>query len=73
MRAGPPCPGLPRSDRHRPSGASAGGCRAVLDAIGTLYVLYSPDVYTALTEDLRWSIEHYERWLAEMLYRTVMS
>lgn len=43
------------------------------DVIGTLYVLYSPDVFTALTEDLEWSIERYERWLAEMLYRTVMS
>jgi TetR/AcrR family transcriptional regulator, regulator of autoinduction and epiphytic fitness len=43
------------------------------DAVGTLYVLYSPDVFTALTDDLGWSIERYQRWLAEMLYRTVMS
>ena len=51
-----------------------GGPRMGLeDAIGTLYVLYSPDVFTALTGDLGWSIERYERWIAEMLYRTVMS
>jgi len=43
------------------------------DAVGTLYVLYSPEVFMELTADLGWSIEHYERWLAEMLYRTVMS
>lgn len=43
------------------------------DAIGTLYVLYSPDAFTALTEDLGWSIERYERWIAAMLYRTLMS
>jgi len=43
------------------------------DAIGTLYILYSPEVFTALTGDLGWSIERYERWLADMLYRTVMS
>ncbi|HUP69116.1 MAG TPA: hypothetical protein VM142_04800 [Acidimicrobiales bacterium] len=51
--------------------ARPGGLKMGLEeAIGTLYVLYSPDVFTALTEDLRWSIE---RWLAEMLHRTVMS
>jgi len=43
------------------------------DAIGTLYVLYSPDVFTALTGELGWSIEQYERWLAEMLYRAVIA
>lgn len=54
--------------------AGPGGLKMGLeDAIGTLYVLYSPDVFTALTEDLRWSIERYKRWLAEMLYRTVMT
>lgn len=54
--------------------ARPGGLKMGLEeAIGTLYVLYSPDVFTALTEDLRWSIERYERWLAEMLHRTVMS
>lgn len=41
--------------------------------IGTLYVLYSPDVFTALTGELGWSIEQYERWLAEMLYRAVIA
>jgi AcrR family transcriptional regulator len=43
------------------------------DAIGTLYVLYSPDVYTSLTEDLGWPLERYERWLSEMLYRHIAS
>ena len=41
--------------------------------IGTLYVLYSPDVFLALTEDLGWSIEQYERWIADVLLRTVLS
>ncbi len=43
------------------------------DVIGTLYVLYSPDVFLALTEDLGWSIKRYERWLADLLYRTVIT
>lgn len=54
----------------------AGPDRAPEDSeneLGTLYVLYSPDVFLALTEDLGWSVKRYERWLAEMLYRTVMS
>lgn len=42
-------------------------------AIGTLYVLYSPDVFVALTEDLGWSSKRYERWIAEMLYRTLLA
>ncbi len=41
--------------------------------VGTLYVLYSPDVFLALTGDLGWSIKRYERWLAEMLYRTAVT
>jgi len=43
------------------------------DTVGTLYVLYSPDVFLALTGDLGWSLERYERWLAEMLYRAVIT
>lgn len=43
------------------------------EAIGTLFVLYSPEVFLELTGDLGWSIERYERWLADMLYRTVIS
>lgn len=43
------------------------------DAIGTLYILYSPDVFTALVDDLGWSLEQYERWIADMLYRTVIA
>ncbi len=42
-------------------------------AIGTLYVLYSPEVFLALTSDLGWSVKRYERWLADMLYRTILS
>jgi hypothetical protein len=42
-------------------------------AVGTLYVLYSPDAFLALTQDLGWSTKRYERWLAEMLYRTVIT
>ncbi|HVE63240.1 MAG TPA: helix-turn-helix domain-containing protein [Mycobacteriales bacterium] len=43
------------------------------DAIGTLYVLYSPGVFTALTVDLGWSVKRYEKWLATMLYRTLLA
>ena len=50
------------------------GLRVDLElAIGTLYVLYSPDVFVALTEDLGWSSKRYERWVAEMLYRTLLA
>lgn len=45
----------------------------VEEAIGTLYVLYGPDVYLQLTEDLGWSMEQYERWLGTMLYRTLLA
>ena len=41
--------------------------------VGTLYVLYSPDTFLALTGDLGWSLKRYERWLADMLYRSVIS
>lgn len=47
--------------------------RDLEDTIGTLYVLYSPDVFLALTGDLGWSVRRYERWLAEMLYRAVIT
>jgi AcrR family transcriptional regulator len=50
-----------------------GAERDVEELVGTLYVLYSPDVFLALTGDLGWSAERYERWLAEMLYRTVIT
>ena len=45
----------------------------VEEAIGTLYVLYGPDVYLQLTEDLGWSMEQYERWVGTMLYRTLLA
>jgi AcrR family transcriptional regulator len=43
------------------------------EAIGTLYVLYSPDVFACLTEDLGWSMKRYEKWLATMLYRALLA
>ncbi len=52
-------PGQPRDDLE--------------NTIGTLYVLYSPEVFLSLTTDLGWSVKRYERWLATMLYRTVIS
>jgi len=42
------------------------------EAVGTLYVLYSPEVFAHLTEDLGWSVKRYERWLATMLQRTLL-
>jgi AcrR family transcriptional regulator len=43
------------------------------DAIGSLYVLYSPDVYTMLTADLGWSAERFERWLADAIHRLLLA
>lgn len=43
------------------------------EAIGTLYILYGPDVYVALTQDLGWSMDQYERWLATMIYRSLLA
>jgi AcrR family transcriptional regulator len=42
-------------------------------AAATLYVLYSPDVADMLMRDYGWSGDKYEKWLAEMLYRTLLS
>ena len=64
-----------RADMKAAAAILAGpeGLRGDVDEmVGTLYVLYSPDVFLALTGDLGWSIKRYERWLAEMLYRTVI-
>lgn len=65
-----------RTDMERAAHLLAGddGLKVPLEeAIGTLYVLYGPDVYLALTEGLGWSMEQYERWLATMLYRTLLA
>jgi AcrR family transcriptional regulator len=52
--------------------AGPNGVRGDLeDVVGTLYVLYSPWTFLELTDDLGWSVKRYQRWLAEMLYRTV--
>lgn len=52
---------------------AAGPAMDVEEAMGTLYVIYSPDTYTALVGDFGWSLERYEKWMADMLYRTVMA
>ncbi len=65
-----------RTDMERSAHTLAGddGLKVPLEeAIGTLYVLYGPDTYLALTEDLGWSMEQYERWLGTMLYRTLLA
>ena len=43
------------------------------EAIGTLYILYNPQDFIHLTEDLGWSVKRYEKWLATMLYRTLLA
>ena len=43
------------------------------DAVGTLYMLYNPELFTHLTERLGWSEKRYEKWLATMLYRTLLA
>jgi AcrR family transcriptional regulator len=54
--------------------AGAEGLQIPLElALGTLYVLYNPEVYTSLTVDFGWTDKRYERWLAEMLYRTLLA
>lgn len=37
----------------------------------SLYALYNPDNYLALTDDFGWTARQYEAWLAEALYRMV--
>jgi hypothetical protein len=41
------------------------------ELMGTLYILYSPETFLALTTDFGWSIKRYQRWLSHMLYLTV--
>ena len=53
--------------------AGPGGKRPEREEIAaTLYVLYSPDVADMLMGDYGWSPARYERWLAEMIYKTVL-
>lgn len=42
------------------------------EAAATLYVLYSPQVADMLMGDYGWSPERYEKWLAQMLLKTVI-
>ena len=42
------------------------------ETAATLYVLYSPDVAELLMGDYGWSPARYERWLADMIYETVL-
>jgi AcrR family transcriptional regulator len=42
------------------------------EAAATLYVLYSPQVADMLIGDYGWSPERYEKWLAQMLLKTVI-
>jgi AcrR family transcriptional regulator len=43
------------------------------EAVGTLYILFNPEAFTYLTEDLGWSVKRYEKWLATMLYRSLLA
>ena len=45
---------------------------SVEEAVGTLYTLYSPDTFTGLTVDLGWSLDQFERWLADALERLLL-
>jgi hypothetical protein len=42
------------------------------EAAATLYVLYSPQVADMLMGDYQWSPERYEKWLARMIFETVL-
>jgi hypothetical protein len=60
--------------RAHPHGGAPYGLKISLEeAVGTLYVLYRPDVFTYLTGDLGWSVKRYEKWLATVLYRTLLA
>lgn len=70
------------TDRERLAGATAivghldecGGLRPGLDrdrARDAVWVLISPDVYRMLVVERGWSLDEYERWLADMLVATV--
>ena len=53
--------------------AGPGGLRVPLEeAIGTLLILHNPEVFTSLTADMGWSVKRFERWLADMMYRTLL-
>jgi AcrR family transcriptional regulator len=43
------------------------------DAAASLFVLYSPHVATMLTEDVGWSFDRYEKWLADAIERLVLN
>ena len=54
----------------------AGGGRLRMpmpQAAATMYVLYSPDVAEMLMVDHGWSGDRYEKWLADMLYETLLA
>ena len=54
--------------------AGADGLKVPLEeAVGTLYMLYNPELFTQLTENLGWSEKRYEKWLATTLYRTLLA
>ncbi len=64
-----------RADMAAAAGALTGRTirgRELESLVGTLYVLYSPEVFLELTADLGWSVDRYERWLAEMLLQNVI-
>lgn len=54
--------------------AGSDGLKVPLEqAVATMYALYNPEVYTALTVDFGWSDRRYERWLADTVYRTLLA
>jgi AcrR family transcriptional regulator len=43
------------------------------EAVDVIYALLSPDMHRVLTEERRWSPEHYEKWLAQSLKRLLLA
>jgi AcrR family transcriptional regulator len=43
------------------------------EAAASLLVLYSPQVARILTEDLGWSFDRYEKWLADAIERLILN
>ncbi len=43
------------------------------DAAASLLVLYSPHVARLLTEDVGWSFDRYEKWLADAIERLILN
>jgi AcrR family transcriptional regulator len=45
---------------------------SIRDGADTVWVMNSPELFIMLTEERGWSLDHYERWLADSLIRLLL-